>query len=337
MRRPLKLVLFPRVEPARLEKIERAAAPMRVANCADEEQAAGEIVDADAFFGKMTPKILAPARKLRWVQSPTASLEHYLFPELIEHPLQLTNMRGLFPDNIADQTFGYMLCFARNLHRYIRQQERREWRPYGGEKKGQQFRSGPAVTTPVDLSHTTLADAALGVVGLGSIGAEIARRGVCFGMQVTAVDPLRRDAPPGVAEVWPPDRLNDLLEQSDYVVIAAPHTPQTAGLFRQPLFARMKPSAVLINIGRGAIVDLDDLTAALRAGEIAGAALDVFEIEPLPADHPLWGFENVILTPHVAGHSPRIAERHLSVILENAGRFARGEPLKNIVDKRRWF
>ncbi len=337
MRRPLKLVLFPAVEPDRLEKIERAAAPMRVANCADEEQAAAETADADAFFGKMTPKLLARARKLRWAQSPTASLEHYLFPELIEHPLQLTNMRGLFPDNIADQTFGYMLCFARNLHRYIRQQERREWRPYGGEKKGQQFRSGPAVTTPVDLAHTTLAGAALGVVGLGSIGAEIARRGVCFGMKTAAVDPLRRDAPPGVEQVWPTDRLNDLLEQSDYVVIAAPHTPQTEGLFRKPLFARMKPNAVLINIGRGAIVNLDDLTAALRAGEIAGAALDVFEVEPLPADHPLWGFENVILTPHVAGHSPHIAERHLSVILDNVGRFVRGEPLRNVVDKRRWF
>lgn len=333
----MKLLLFPAVEPERLEKIERAAAPMQVVNCSDEEQAAKEIADADAFFGKMTPQILAPARKLRWVQSPTASLEHYLFPELIEHPLQLTNMRGLFPDNIADQVFGYMLCFARNLHRYIRQQERAEWRPYGGEKKGQQFRSGPAVTTPVDLAHTTLADSTMGIVGLGSIGAEIARRGVCFNMRVIAVDALRRDAPAGVREVWPPDRLNTLLEQSDYVVIAAPHTPQTERLFRKPLFARMKSSAVLINIGRGAIVDLDDLTEALRSGAIAGAALDVFEIEPLPADHPLWGFENAILTPHVAGHSPRIAERHLHVILENAGRFVRGEPLKNVVDKRRWF
>lgn len=333
----MKLALFPPVEPERLEKIERAAAPMRAVNCADEEQAAEETADADAFFGKMTPRILARARKLRWVQAPTASLEHYLFPELIAHPLELTNMRGLFPDNIADHAFGCMLCFARNLHRYIRQQERREWRPYGGRKKGQQFRSGPAVTTPVDLAHTTLAGAALGVVGLGSIGAEIARRGVCFGMSARAVDALPRETPPGVEAVWPPDRLHDLLEWSDYVVIAAPHTPQTEGLFRKPLFARMKSSAVLINIGRGAIVDLDDLTAALRGGEIAGAALDVFEIEPLPAEHPLWGFDNAILTPHVAGHSPRIAERHLQVIVENAGRFVRGEPLKNIVDKRRWF
>lgn len=333
----MKLVLFPEVDPERFEKIELAAAPMRVVNCSDEQHAANEIVEADAFFGKLTPTILASARKLRWVQAPTASLEHYLFPELIEHPLQLTNMRGLFPDNIADQVFGYMICFARNLHHYIRQQARAEWKPYGGEKRGEQFRSGPAVTTAVDLAHTTLADSTLGIVGLGSIGEEIGRRGGCFGMRVIAVDPVRRDVPQGVEELWRLDGLNDLLDQSDYVVIAAPHTPETEGLFRKRLFERMKSSAVLINIGRGVIVDLDDLTDALRAGEIAGAALDVYEIEPLPSDHPLWSFENVILTPHIAGNSPRIAERHLNVIIENIGRFARGQRLANIVDKRRWF
>jgi phosphoglycerate dehydrogenase-like enzyme len=121
-------------------------------------------------------------------------------------------------------------------------------------------------------------------------------------------------------------------------VIAAPHTPQTVKLFRREQFQHMKKTAYLINIGRGALVDLGDLTAALEAGEIAGAALDVFETEPLPAEHPLWGMgDQVILTPHVAGYSPRIAERHLGVLLDNAGRFVRGEPLRNIVDKPRWF
>ena len=125
--------------------------------------------------------------------------------------------------------------------------------------------------------------------------------------------------------------------ESDYVVIAAPHTPETEGLFRADKFARMKSSGVLINIGRGVIVNLDDLCSALERGEIGGAALDVYETEPLPAEHPLWGFENVILTPHVAGHSPEIAERHLAVLLDNAGRFVRGESLCNVVDKQRWF
>jgi phosphoglycerate dehydrogenase-like enzyme len=156
-------------------------------------------------------------------------------------------------------------------------------------------------------------------------------------MNVLAVDPSRREPSEGVTEVWPVERLNDLLGQSDFVVIAAPHTPETERLFDRRRFQAMKRDAVLINIGRGAIVVLDDLVAALRAGEIAGAALDVFEIEPLPADHPLWTFENVILTPHVAGQSPRIAERHLNVLLENIGRFTRGEELVNVVDKRRWY
>lgn len=334
----MKLAMHPPVEPPRLARIASASGTLRLANCADEAEAVREIADADAFFGKLTPAMLAAATKLRWVQAPTASLEHYLFPELVAHPLQLTNMRGLFHDNIADHVFGCMLCFARNLHVYIRQQQRAEWRPYGGAKEtGQMFRSGPAVTTVVDLAHTTLAGATLGVVGLGSIGAEIARRGLCFGMRVIGVDSDPRSAPEGVEGPWPPDRLDDMLDASDYVVIAAPHTPETEGLFCAPRFARMKPTAILINIGRGVIVNLADLVEALEAGRIGGAALDVYEVEPLPADHPLWRFENVILTPHVAGHSPAIAERHLEVLLDNIGRFANGAPLRNVVDKRRWY
>ncbi len=333
----MKLAIYPDVEDDRLARIAAASAPMRVANCSTESAAVGEIADADAFFGKLTPRMLAAARQLRWVQSPTASLEHYIFPELVEHPAQLTNMRGLFHDNIADHVLGCMLCFARNLHIYIRQQRERRWMPFGGPKQGQSFRSGPAVTTGVDLAHTTLAGTTLGVVGLGSIGSEVARRGVCLGMRVLAVDSDPRDAPAGVEGPWPVGHLDKLLAESDYVVIAAPHTPETEGLFSADRFARMRANAILINIGRGVIVKLDDLVEALRSGEIGGAALDVYEVEPLPKDHPLWSLENVILTPHVAGHSPEIASRHLAILLENTGRFARGEPLLNVVDKRRWF
>ena len=189
----------------------------------------------------------------------------------------------------------------------------------------------------MDRSHLHLADATLGVVGLGQIGSEIARRGLAFGMRVLAVDPVQTAAPAGVAALWRLDRLPDLLGESDFVVIAAPHTPETVKLFRRAQFRQMKPSAYLINIGRGAIVDLADLVAALRAAEIGGAGLDVYETEPLPPDHPLWAMPNVILTPHVAGASPRIAERHLAVLLDNVARFARGEPLATTVDKRRWF
>ena len=334
----MPIVLYPPVEPDRLARITEAAGSMRVVNAADEAGAAAAMPDADAFFGKITPPLLAVARRLRWVQAPTASLEHYLFPELTAHACVLTNMRGLFSDVIADQVLGYVLCFARNLHRYILQQAAGRWAPVGGEGGRVSFATGPGVVNPIDRAHLHLADGTLGVVGLGAIGAEVARRALAFGMRVLAVDPVRTEVPAGVAALWRPERLTDLLGESDFVVVAAPHTPETERLFRRPLFQRMKKTAYFINVGRGAVVDLADLTAALEADELAGAALDVFEKEPLPADHPLWRLgDRVILTPHVAGYSPRIAERHLALLLDNVGRFRRGEPLRNVVDKARWF
>ncbi len=334
----MKLVLHPAVEPERLAKVLAAAGPLTVVNAPDEASALPHVPEAEAFFGKITPALLAPAARLRWVQAPTASLEHYLFPELVAHPCVLTNMRGLFSDVIADQVMGYAICFARNLHRYVLQQARGTWAPVGGEGERVAFSTGPGVVNAIDRAHLHLADATFGVVGLGAIGSEIARRALAFGMRVLAVDPVRTEAPPGVAALWPVERLADLLGQSDFVAIAAPHTPQTVRMFRRERFREMKRSGYLINVGRGALVDLTDLTAALEAGEIAGAALDVFETEPLPADHPLWRMsERVILTPHVAGYSPRIAERHLATLLENVCRFVRNDPLINVVDKERWF
>jgi phosphoglycerate dehydrogenase-like enzyme len=310
---------------------------MAVVNARDDAEAAAAIADADAFFGKLTPALLAAAGRLRWVQAPTASLEHFVFPELVGHPAVLTNMRGLFSDVIADHVFGYVLCFARNLHHYIRQQAAGRWEPVGGEAERSTFVAGPGAVSAIDRAHLHLGDLTLGVVGLGQIGSEIARRGLAFGMRVVAVDPTQTAPPPGVSALWRPDRLPALLETSDFVVVAAPHTPETVKLFRRAQLRQMKRTAYLINIGRGAIVDLADLTAALQAGEIAGAGLDVFEIEPLPPGHPLWAMPNVIVTPHVAGSSPRIAERHLGVLLDNVRRFARGEALANVVDKARWY
>jgi phosphoglycerate dehydrogenase-like enzyme len=331
------LVIHPAVDAPRLARIIEAAGPMTVVNAADEVEAGRAIEDADAFFGKLTPSLLAAARRLRWVQAPTASLEHYVFPELVAHPAVLTNMRGLFSDVIADQVFGYVICFARNLHHYIRNQAEGRWAPVGGEAERSTFAAGPGTISAIDRAHLHLGDATLGVVGLGQIGGEIARRGLAFGMRVVAVDPVQTTPPPGVAALWRPERLPALLAESDFVVIAAPHTPETYKLFRRQAFRQMRPSAFLINIGRGVIVDLADLTAALQAGEIAGAGLDVFETEPLPAGHPLWRMPNVIITPHVAGASPRIAERHLEVLLDNLHRFRAGQPLRNVTSKAHWF
>lgn len=333
----MKLLIYPAVEPARLSKIQAIASDLAIANVDSEQSAIEEIKHADALFGKLTPEMLAAAMQLRWVQSPTASLEHYVFAELVAHTCTLTNMRGLFSDVIADHVLGYILCFARNLHLYMRQQLARQWEPIGGEQARTSFTAGPGVVSEMDRAHIHLSDCTIGIVGLGAIGGEIARRANAFGMRVIAVDPVQQEKPTTVESLWQLDQLDQLLGQSDFVVIAAPHTPQTAGMFDRLTIQKMKSSGYLINIGRGVIVRLDDLCDALEAGEIGGAALDVFEQEPLPADHRLWQFENVIITPHVAACSVHIAERHLEVLLNNLQRFVNNQPLRNVVDKANWF
>ena len=337
MTSPLTLVIHPAMEPERLAALQAAAPTLKLVNAADTATALAVMPAADAFFGKITPELLAASKQLRWVQSPTASLEHYLFEDLVKHPCVLTNMRGLFSDVIADQVFGYIIVFARNFQHYFLHQAIRHWEPMGGEGSRVTFSSGPGVITDIDRAHMHLGDCTLGIIGLGSIGSEIARRGRAFSMRIVAVDP-QSTKPEEVEELWKPEELDRLLAVSDFVVIAAPHTPKTVKMFRREQFQKMKPSAYLINIGRGALVDLDDLVAAIEADEIAGAGLDVFEVEPLPEEHRLWDFtDRVIITPHVAGYSPRIAARHLAVLVDNVKRFVTGETLRNVVNKELWY
>ena len=332
----MKLVIYPEIDAIRHEKLRTRFADVTLVNAATVEQAREAMPEADAFFGKLTPELLAGARRLRWVQAPTASLEHYLFPELIAHPCVLTNMRGLFSDVVAEHVFGFMLCFARNLHIYVRQQQRAVWAPLGGEGARSTFAAGPGQVSAMDRAHFNLSDCTVGVVGLGAIGTQVARLACEFGMRTIAIDP-RVESQTKVDWVRPPERLNDLLQASDFVVIAAPHTPRTVGMFGLEQFATMRRSAYLINVGRGAIVKLDELVRALEEKLIAGAALDVFETEPLPASHPLWKQENVIITPHVAACSQVIAERHFRLLGDNIARFLRGDTLLNVASKTDWF
>jgi phosphoglycerate dehydrogenase-like enzyme len=331
----MKLVIFPPVSNARLEKICAAAAPMTVVEAETEAEAIAAIADADALFGYLTPAMLQAAKRLVWAQSPTASMEKYLYPELVASPVIVTNMRGIFSDVIADHVFGFILCFAKNLHTYIRQQLEGRWQMLGRPAQELPGYGGPGEVHPSDCRALTLADCTLGVVGLGGIGQETAKRGLAFGMRVLAVDPKATESPAGVT-LWGPQRLDEMLGQSDFVVIAAPHTPQTFKLLDRDRIRRMKRSAYLINVGRGVVVDLAALTAALEAGDIAGAGLDVFEIEPLPAGHPLWQMPNVIITPHCAAASTRVPERHLQTLLDNLRCFVNKQPLRNLVDKKMW-
>jgi len=331
-----KLVLHPAIDEVRLQAILALKCDVNVINCSTFDEALSEIEEADGFYGKMQPAFLAAAKRLKWVQSPTASLEHYLFPELIEHSSTLTNMRGLFYDVIADQVFAYILMFARRMHLYMAQQYNNVWAPIGGEATRADFAVGPGLETSMDREHQQLSDSTLGVLGLGSIGQEIASYGHKLGMHILGVDPYLK-GPEHVDEFGDLEFLPQLLSRSDFVVIAAPHTPETEGFFNSTLLRQMKNSAFLINIGRGVIVPLDDLVQALETKAIAGAALDVFEIEPLPTTHPLWNMPNVIITPHIAACSPKVPERHLEVLLGNIARFANDEPLLNVVNKTLWF
>jgi phosphoglycerate dehydrogenase-like enzyme len=286
------------------------------------QQAQHEIVDADAAFGALPLDLLKRAGRLRWLQAPQAAPPAgFYYPELIAHPVVATNFREIFNDHIGAHIMAFVLSFARGFHRYIPQQTRREW--------------SKAEQEDGDVVH--LPDATALIVGVGGIGAEAARLAAAFGLTVLATDARRKQAPPGVAEMHPPDSLDALLPRADFVILTVPHTPKTEGFFNRARFQRMKQTAYFINIGRGMTTRLDDLVAALRAGEIAGAGLDVFEQEPLPAEHPLWTMKGVLITPHMAGHGPYLNERRYQILLDNCRAMLAGALMRNVVDKANWF
>ena len=282
-----------------------------------------ELGAADAAFGTLTPKLLAAARNLRWLQAPAAAPPAgYYFPELIAHPVVVTNFREVYNDHLAHHILALMLALAKRLHHYHDRQRERRWQPLGGAAGGQIF----------------LPDATALIVGLGGAGTEAARLCRALGMRVVAVDARRIERPPGVDELYPQQALDGVLGDADFVILTIPHTPQTEGLFNADRFRLMKESAILINIGRGMTTRLDDLNAALRAGQIGGAGLDVFELEPLPPDHPLWDAPNTIITPHVAvAAGAHLDERRYAIVRDNLQRFCAGRPLRNLVDKTLWF
>jgi phosphoglycerate dehydrogenase-like enzyme len=304
------------------KRLADAVPEARVVVAEDADAAAREIVDAEAAFGWLGRDLLAKAKKLRWLQAPQAApAAGYYYPELIAHPLVVTNFREIFNDHIGAHILAFVLAFARGLHVFIPQQLRREWKKSPAE-------SGDVVHLP---------EATALVVGVGGIGAETARLLAAFGVTVLASDARRTAAPEGVAELHPPAALDELLPRADFVILTVPHTPATEGFFDRARFRRMKRTAFFINIGRGMTTKLDDLVAALTAGEIAGAALDVYEQEPLPREHPLWMLPNVLLTPHMAGHGPYLDDRRFQIIVDNCRAFAGGRALRNTVDKASWF
>lgn len=287
-----------------------------------EDQALKELADADAAYGTMTPELIAAAPKLRWLQAPAAAPNAgYYFDELIAHPTKVTNFREIYNDHISVQILTYMLNFTKHFNIYRDQQSERKYEVLESPNHD------------IFLPESTVL-----IVGVGGIGTETARLCKAVGMTVLGIDARRESKPEWVDDMFTPDQLDSQLPKADFVVLTIPHTPATEGLFDSSKFLLMKNSAIFINIGRGMTTKLDDLNTALRSGEIAGAGLDVYEIEPLAADHPLWDAPNTILTPHTAAvGGANLLERRYEIVVENFRHFAAGEPLRNEVDKASWF
>jgi phosphoglycerate dehydrogenase-like enzyme len=272
---------------------------------------------------KLKPEHFALCRKLRWIHSPMAGVTSLLFPALAASNVVLTNGRTVHSVPVAEQTLALMFALARRIPSCVRWQAQRFW--------GQDESWHPGAA-PFELEGKTL-----GMVGLGAIGHELVKRVRPLAMRVIAV---KRDPSKGgerVDRVFPPRELHSMLAEADFVVLAAPDTPENIRLIGEAELRRMKPMAYLINVARGALIDTDALVNALQAGVIAGAGLDVTDPEPLPPEHPLWTLPNVIITPHLGGASDRFWEREATLLRNNLRRYLAGQPLVNIVDKGRGY
>ena len=286
--------------------------------CTSPAEAMDVIGECDAAFGHIGPELFARGTNLRWIASPhTGPPAGYYHPALVASDVIVTNTRGIHNDHISTHTMALLLALAKGLHLYVRRQLQGRWD--GG----------------YDVVH--LPEATAVIVGVGGIGGETARLCAELGMTVLGVDPRVPEPPQGVSELHRPEALDRALHRGDFVIVTAPETPQTLGLFNVDKFRLMKNSAFFINVGRGGTAVVDDLVQALQEGEIRGAGLDVFDTEPLPEGHPLWDMENVIITPHVAGDGPYLEERRAEVFFDNCVRFSQGLPLRNVVDKANWF
>ena len=282
----------------------------------DEGELAQVLSSADAGYGWVPPDALPYAKNLRWLQNPMAGPPpDYYYQALVEHPVVVTNPRGIYSDHIAHHILMYMLALSRGLPYYLDAQRQNRW-DRNARRRG----------------YVDIADSTVLINGVGGIGAEAGRLCLSLGATVIGIDPRGEQSVD--FEVFLPDALDSLLPNADFIVTTVPHTPETEFMWHRSRFAAMKATAYFINIGRGMTAKLDDLVDALQKHEIAGAGLDVFEIEPLPEDHALWKCENVIITPHVAvADAVNISERRYELLLDNARRFVANEPLRNVVSK----
>ena len=269
-----------------------------------------------SLMGGLQREVFRMCPKVEWLHSRSAGLDGLLFPELVESHVRLTNASGVFSESLGEFVVGAILYFAKDLRRMVRNQAEGVWEPFDiVEVRGQ----------------------TVGIVGYGDIGRSVARRVHALEMRVLGLKrhgPRANAADPFAERIYGPEGLVEMISRSDYVVAAAPLTPETTGLIGSPELAAMKPDAVLINVGRGPVVQEAALVEALSGKRIKGAALDVFDTEPLPAGHPFYKLENVLLSPHCADHTPDWLDQAMRFFLAQFERFRKGQPLMNVVEKK---
>lgn len=314
----MKILINSKIGQEHVVKIQSGFPAVEVINTENPQEAEKIVGDAEvlvSWWSNFQPAFLDSPR-LRWVHALSAGIDGFLLPQILEGKVLLTNSRGIHGIPISEHVFALMLSFSRGLIHFARNQVQGKWQR---------------------VQLTELRGKTLGIVGMGSIGSEIARLGTAFGMRVVAVKRTPGPAPEGVNRVVGMEGLEMVLKESDYLVLAVPLTPETEGLIGAPQLEQMKPTAILINIARGEVLQEEQLAAALQQGVIAGAGLDVFETEPLPADSPLWQLENCIITPHCAALSPQYMTRAIDLFCRNLDAFLQGEPMPTLVDPSRGY
>ncbi len=313
-----------RPKPMMAEAIRQRWPEMKVVHLPNYDRLPEELPDTHIFVGySLRAKQLPLARRLKWIHSTAAGVAQLMYPELRDSGILVTNPSGIFSEPMAEHAIGLMIALARNFPNCVRHQDQRRWAQQELWDKPQHL--------------TELGSKTLLIVGFGSIGQELARVAGALRMRVWGVSRSGRGDTTFAEKIIPVSKLDDALPEADFVVIAAPETPETKHLIGPQQLARMKRSAFLINIARGSLLEEAALVAALERGEIAGAALDVAAVEPLPPENPLWTAKNILLTPHTSGVSDRLWPRQTALLLELLERWFSGRELFNIVDFQRGY
>jgi phosphoglycerate dehydrogenase-like enzyme len=317
-----KIILAaPQVRQDRVDQIRARFPDVEFVVPANRDELLDQVGDTDAVFGRLSNTEFLAAEKLRWIQSASAGVEWmWDIPSIANSDVVVTNMRGAHAETIADHTFGLLLTLTRGLLEFRDAHDRHEW-----------------VRGQVKVPLVCLRGMTMAILGFGNIGKQIAKRAVGFDLTIFGVDVQPVEPTEGVESVWPISRLTEACRRADILVISAPITPETRGLVGREQLQAMKQGSYVVAVSRGGIVDEPALIEALESGHLAGAGLDVTNVEPLPANDPLWNAPRLLITPHNSAASSITTDLVWGMLAENIVRFQRGETLLNAVDKRRGY